>query len=167
MGINSRITVLCVVGEGGHTTELCKLIDQFGPQYDFHYLMPKEDIMSRKKIKVSGTIHEITRPRYAPGKKAHYLYDPLLTIKAVFQITQVIWRSKPDVVLCNGPWIAVLTAIVAKLYGIRVTYFETGARIYSFSTTGKVMRYLANDFFVQWESLQSILPSAKFAGRLL
>jgi hypothetical protein len=68
--------------------------------------------------------------------------------------------------LTNGGWIGAIAATAARLFGVRVIFVETGARVTKLSQTGKVMRFLADDFFVQWESLNARVPGARYAGRL-
>jgi hypothetical protein len=59
-------------------------------------------------------------------------------------------------------------ALVGRLlFGMRVVFVETIARIHSPSLAGRIMYRLAQDFFYQWEPLRKSFPKATFGGPLL
>lgn len=162
-----RPRVLIVMGEGGHTTEMLLLIDLLGSTYDYHYLLVAEDDQSASKIRRPGHIHRVPRPRFRPGKRHHPLWDPWLSLRCLVATVPVLRRVRPAAVLTIGPWIGVIAGLAARLLGMRVIFIETGSRVTALSATGKVMRFLAQDFFVQWEQLLKRVPRARYAGRLL
>ncbi len=55
--------LLVVLGEGGHTRQMLQLLDQLGPQYEYHYLIAAEDQLSEDKIRLSGPVYRAGRPR--------------------------------------------------------------------------------------------------------
>jgi beta-1,4-N-acetylglucosaminyltransferase len=158
--------LLIVLGEGGHTTELLRLVDLLGPNYDYHYLLVTEDHQSAHKLRHPGPIHRVPRPRHDPGKRHHPLWDPWLNLRCLVATLPLLWHLRPTAILTTGPWIGIIAGLCAKLLALRLIYIETGSRVTTLSATGKVMRYLADDFFVQWESLLPLVPHARYAGRL-
>lgn len=160
------LRLLVVLGEGGHTTEMLRLIDLLGEVYDYHYLLVAEDDQSAARIRRPGPIHRVPRPRFDPGKKHHPLRDPWLTLACLAAVVPLLLRLRPDAILSTGPWIAVPVGLVARLLGIRVIFIETGSRVTRLSATGRVMYRLADLFFVQWEELLPKAPRAIYAGRL-
>jgi beta-1,4-N-acetylglucosaminyltransferase len=60
----------------------------------------------------------------------------------------------------------VAASLVAKLVGASVIYVESLSRVRRLSLTGRLMRPLADLYFVQWEELRPAAPRAVFAGRL-
>ncbi len=55
--------ILVVLGEGGHTRQMIRLLDELGAGYEYHYLMAVEDELSESKIRVPGPVWRIGRPR--------------------------------------------------------------------------------------------------------
>jgi UDP-N-acetylglucosamine:LPS N-acetylglucosamine transferase len=158
--------VLVVLGGGGHTTEILHLVDLLGPAYEYHYLVAAEDLQSVAKIRRIGLIHRVPRPRYRPGMKCHPLKDPWRSVRCLFATLPLLRRLRPAALLTAGPWIGVVAALAGQLAGVRVIFIETGSRITKLSATGKAMRVLADDFFVQSSQLQEQVPGARYAGRL-
>lgn len=158
--------LLVVLGEGGHTTEMVRLVELLGPDYDYHYLLVAEDDQSAGKIGRAGPLHRVPRPRHDPGKRHHPLRDPWLALRCFVAALPLLWRLRPAAVLTTGPWVGVVVGLAARLLGIRLIFIETGSRVTTLSATGKAMRWLADDFFVQWESLRARVPGAHYAGRL-
>jgi len=163
---STRSSVLVVLGGGGHTTEILHLVDLLGPGYEYEYLVAVEDDQSAAKIRHTGSIYRVPRPRLRPGKRRHPLIDPWLSLRCFASAFPLMRRVRPSIVLTTGPWIGVITGIAARLLGIRVVFVETGSRLTTLSFTGKAMRFLADDFFVQSRELTSLVPNARYAGRL-
>ena len=67
---------------------------------------------------------------------------------------RVAWRvtreQRPDVILSTGAALAVPFFLVGRLRGIRLVYVESLTRTRGLSLSGRMVRPLAGDFFVQW-----------------
>lgn len=78
---------------------------------------------------------------------------------------RVVRRERPDVILSTGAALAVPFFLAGKLFGARLVYVESLTRTTSLSLSGRLVRPLADAFFVQWPDLAE--GKARFAGRLL
>ena len=156
--------LLIVLGEGGHTTELLRLVDLLGDRYDYHYVVSKEDNLSVDRIKHLGPLHGLSRPR---GKQTGKREAIFRTILSGIQSLRILLRVRPDAILSTGPAIAVPVSVFGKLLGTRVIFVETGSRVTALSLTGRIMYRWADLFFVQWPQLAEKLPRAIYAGRLV
>ncbi len=160
--------VLVVLGEGGHTRQLLTLLDQLGPAYDYHYLMAEADRLSEGKIHLPGPIHRIARPRTkVEGRTDSKPAAAWQTLRSLAQLWPVLRRVRPDVVLANGPSVAVPAVLLGKLLGARIIWVETASRVYEMSTSARIVYRFADLFFVQWPQLQARYPKAVYAGRLV
>jgi len=162
--VDPKIKLLVVLGDGGHTAEIVRLVELLGPDYDYTYLMTTVDQISQSKITVEGPVHYITRPRAKDeklwGVVRHLGYS-------LWQAIWLLYRIRPQVVLGSGPAVMVPVALFNKLIGGKIIFVETGSRITELSLTGKIMLKMADLYFVQWEQLQQRYPQTIFAGRLL
>jgi UDP-N-acetylglucosamine:LPS N-acetylglucosamine transferase len=156
--------VLVVLGRGGHTTEILKLVDLLGPIYDYSYLMPIHNHTSEGKIKIVGPTYRANPPR---GKRSNLL----TTLKDCFlcsvQQFQILLRARPAAILSAGAGIAVPISVFGRLLGAKIIYVETACRVRMLSVTGRILYRIAHLFFVQWEPLIVRYPKAIYAGRLL
>jgi beta-1,4-N-acetylglucosaminyltransferase len=158
--------VVVVIGEGGHSKECLRLVDLMGQEnYQFTYILESQDQISRSQLRVPGPVHRVVRPTCVV--KRHPIRDSLKLLWCALQAAAVLIRARPDALVSTGPAVVVPVSLVAKLLGARIFYVETGSRIHTLSTTGKIMRHIADHFFVQWEELlPAAPPGAIFAGRL-
>jgi beta-1,4-N-acetylglucosaminyltransferase len=158
------VRAMIVLGSGGHTKEMIRLVDLLGPDYEYSYLACADDELSPQKIKTTGAVYRVIRPRLL---NIGVLTIGLRTLWAAGQAFVALLHARPHAIISAGPGIAVPACILAKLLGIKVIYIETGSRVFALSTSGKILSHFADLFFVQWEELLASYPEAIYAGRLL
>lgn len=76
----------------------------------------------------------------------------------------IIKEEKPDAIISTGALMAFPFMIVAKLFGAKIIYIESFARIDNMSLTGKLIYPFADLFCVQWKSMLKKYPRAKYIG---
>jgi len=155
--------ILVVLGDGGHSAQMFRLLELIGPNYEYNYMMAMTDSVSEGKITWKGPVYRVPAPL---GKHAHHR-SPIRAIGSVLRQLIVLLRVRPKAILSTGANIAIPVSVFGRLMGVKVIHIETGSRIYTMSSTGKLMYRIAHLFFVQWESLQKDYPKAIYAGRLL
>jgi len=156
-------TILCILGGGGHTTEMLELVKLLGASYKYEFLIASNDKLTEAKL--HGKIFRILNPR---EKNDHSLLKviPKLIISA-FQAVSVLAQSKASIILTSGPGIAVAPVIIGKLFGKKTSYIETFSRITKPSLSAKIAYPFTDLFFVQWPQLKRKFPKSVYAGRLL
>jgi UDP-N-acetylglucosamine:LPS N-acetylglucosamine transferase len=157
------VKVLAVLGDGGHTTEMARLLCLLGPDYRYSYMLTTTDRISESKIAHPGPIYRVLEPL---GKHTGER-NPLRVLWATLQQIGVLWRVRPRVIVTSGANVAVPICVLGRLAGVKIIFIETGSRVFSLSSTGKLMYRIAHLFFVQWEPLTERYPRAIYAGRLL
>jgi len=158
------VRVLVILGEGGHTSQMLRLVGMLGPVCDYSYLIPQTDLTSEGKIKMPGPVYRASVPRCKRP-------TPWTTLKASLRCSvqelKIVLKVRPRAILSAGAGIAVPIAVFGRLLGVKIVHVESASRVHSLSLTGKVMYRIAHLFFVQWEPLQTKYPRALYAGRLL
>ncbi len=157
------VRLLIVLGSGGHTKEMLRLVDLLGPQYEYCYLVAADDDLSVSRIRHAGPVRRVIRPRW---KNTSLPTAVLRTLLSAGQALGVLLSLRPRAVISAGPGPAVPVSLLAKLLRIKVIYIETGSRIFALSSSGKILYKLADLFFVQWPELLPLCPRAIYAGRL-
>jgi UDP-N-acetylglucosamine:LPS N-acetylglucosamine transferase len=79
---------------------------------------------------------------------------------------RVVRRERPEAILSTGAALAVPFFLFGKLYGARLVFVESLTRTTSLSLSGRLVRPIADAFFVQWPDLAET-KQARYAGRLL
>ena len=81
-------------------------------------------------------------------------------IKTVF----ILLKEQPDVVISTGALMTIPVCLIAKLFGKKVVFIESFAKIKSPTLTGKLMYRFADQFYVQWEEMKKVYPNAIYKG---
>jgi len=164
--MNNKKTLLVVLGRGGHTEQLLKLIDLLGKGYNYEYVIASEDLVSEKRIKLKGRVFKIINPRRMDDKNIVKVI--LKFIPSTIQLISVILRSKAKFVVMCGPALCLHISVLSKLTGKKVIFLESWSRVYTKSWAGNAVDKLnlADLFFVQWKEEMKNYPKAIYAGRL-
>lgn len=172
-----RKTIICI-GSGGHTTEMLKLVQtlDFKKYTPRIYIMASSDKISSSKIRaIEGSncdfdIVEIPRSRVV-GQS--YVTSVFTTLFSVIYSIPVVCRIRPDLVLCNGPGTCIPICIIAFMLkaaficDTRIVFVESYCRTRSFSLSGMILMYFADNILVQWPKLTSKLKRAEYIGQLM
>ncbi len=91
----------------------------------------------------------------------------LLFFVNLWEAWTILRKEKPQVILSTGAGACVPFAIVGHLLNIPSIFVETFNRVTEPSLSGRIMYYLADRLFYQWESLQRFYPKGKYCGPLV
>jgi len=148
-----RSQALLVCSPGGHLLQLLRLAPAWEgfettwvtlPAADSDYLLREEHVL------------------HGRGPTNRSLRALLSNLRLAWRVVR---RERPDAIVSTGAALAVPFFLVGKLHGARLIYVESLTRTTSVSLSGRLVRPLADAFFVQWPELAR--GGARFAGRLL
>ena len=145
---------LCVVcSAGGHLSEAMSCIKSLDVDT---YIVTKFDKHVSKRIK---------------DYDVHFVNDPHTSLTGfiinAFRSLAIFVQQRPKVVLSTGSGIALATCMLAKVFGSKIIYVESGARVSAPSRTGKFMYKYSDVFYVQWKPMLKVYPDALYIGRLI
>ncbi len=143
--------VALVSSVGGHLTDLCGLVGAL----DGHEL-----------VWIVNDLSPVL-PLGANAYRISHAERDWRVAWNVVEVAAIFARERPELMLSAGAGPAVPAALVAKLAGIPVVYVEPASAVHQLSLTGKLMRYFADVFYVQWRELAIKAPWARYVGGLL
>ena len=73
-------------------------------------------------------------------------------------------KERPNLVITTGVLAMIPMCLIVKLFGGKLIYIESFAKISSPTLTGKFLYKYADQFYVQWESMLEIYPDAIYKG---
>jgi UDP-N-acetylglucosamine:LPS N-acetylglucosamine transferase len=80
--------------------------------------------------------------------------DPLGFAVILWQLVRVMRRERPDVVITTGAAPGLMALLVGKLVaGSRTVWIDTIASVETMSLSGRLARYVADAWLVQWAHL--------------
>lgn len=171
---NPQKKILSVMGSGGHTTEMVRMLSDldFEKHSERNYILAETDKISPVKVqtletskKNVGKYSVVKVPRSREVGQS-YVTSILTTFVAFFYSFAAVWRFMPDVVVCNGPGTCVPICVAARIIrllmwkDIKIVYVESVARVKSLSLSGKILRFVADYFVVQWPELKEKYPKS-------
>ena len=92
--------------------------------------------------------------------------NPLSWLMGAYRSLVLIIRQRPDIVITTGAGIVVFFCVFSKLFGAKLIFIESMARIESPTLTARMLYPFADLFLVQWPGLLKYFPKAKYMGRL-
>lgn len=123
-------------------------------------------------------------PSFIVTEKTAYSYDysfPTYYIKQVnrrqsllviymlcnlYSSFKIIIKEKPDIIISTGALVTLPISCIGKIFGKKIIYIESFSKITSKTKTGRLMYYLSDRFYIQWESLKLLYPGAIYKGGL-
>ncbi|NOX63545.1 MAG: hypothetical protein GXP42_16600 [Chloroflexi bacterium] len=165
-----RLRVLVILGAGGHTKQMLRLVDLLGPEYEYAYVVADYDQVSEHKIAIPGPVHRIVQPREKRRGQTESAWTVLRKMpRGLAQAWRILADFKPDAIIGAGPSLQIPIAIVAKVRRVPVIFIETASKVEALTFTARIMYHLrlADRFYVQWEHHLARYPRARYAGRLL
>lgn len=147
---------LCVIcSAGGHLSEALELVSATNAD---------KFIITKHEPHIAERLTDI---------ETYYINNPHTSLWGYFinsiRSLFIFIRQRPKIILTTGAGIALAMCVIGKIYGSKVIFVESGARV---TTTSKMGRFLykykiADVFYVQWESMLQHHPNATYAGRLI
>lgn len=139
---------------GGHLEQLM-MLEPLMQKYDSFIVTEKTKYSPEIKDKKVFYLSQINR-------KERLFFFKIL--KNVFISVKIYINEKPDLVISTGVLSTIPMCIIAKIFGKKLIYIESFAKITSPTRTGKLMYKISDQFYVQWESMLEFYPNAIFLG---
>lgn len=151
-GKRLKIAVAC--STGGHLFEVRRLASVYA-EYEHFYFTFKGGVAD--ELKKSERV-------YAIGNIIRQ--NPFTWFTGSIQSFRIALKERPDVVVTTGAGIVVFFCIFAKLFGAKIIFLESMARVEKPTLTARMLYPFTDLFLVQWEALLKFFPKAKCVGRI-
>jgi UDP-N-acetylglucosamine:LPS N-acetylglucosamine transferase len=151
--------VMFVSSSGGHLKELLKLQSLF-TNYD--YMLVTEETKTTNKL---GERYNVKYMKY--GSRQYIFSYFFIFIFNLIRSIGLIISFNPKIVVTTGAHTGGIVCFIAKLFGKKIIYIESLAKVKTLSMTGKFVYLFADKFYVQWEELAEKYKKAEYLGRLI
>ena len=166
--------VMFACNQGGHFSQMMALNELFG-KYDS--VLVTDNVRATKEmpaLKDIGNIEyamamaDMRKKKAASGKNGDNRFGFLLGyLKQLKECRIIIKKYSPAVIISTGSNIAVPLFFWGKIYGSKLIFIETRAKVYSKSLTGKIVSKFSDQIFVQWPEMLQLYPEARYCGTLV
>ncbi|MDD5417072.1 MAG: hypothetical protein PHU12_03815 [Candidatus Aenigmarchaeota archaeon] len=154
--------LMIILGGGGHTAQLLKLVNMLGNNYSYEYVVEQNDKLSPKKIKIRGKILRFKKTR---NIKEFIGFSLAKQFVACVPAMRMMKKSEADTIITCGPNFSIPLIVSGKMCNKKIIFIETWSRIYRKSLSGRFAYKIADKFFVQWPEMKKLYPKAIYAGR--
>ena len=130
----------------------------------FEQLMMLKPIMKKHRSfivteKTNYSVNTDQKVYYLKQVNRHEVEFILLMILNSFKSLKIFLKEKPDVIISTGA-LSVPICVIGKVFGKKIIFIESFAKITSPTLTGRFIYKFADRFYIQWESLRKFYPNA-------
>ena len=147
---------ICLISSSGGHFEQLLMLRKLSDDYDT-FIVTEKTKYNKKSNKINYYISQVNR------KEILFIFKMLLiTIKSFF----IFLKEKPDVIISTGVLAAIPMMFIGHIFKKKVIYIESFAKISSPTMTGNLIykKHIADQFYVQWESMLEFYPNAIYKG---
>lgn len=149
-----ELKLVFAASSGGHLEQLL-MLKPLMEKYDSVFVTEKTEYNVGKTDVKTYYLSQINRKEL--------LFLPKL-IGNTFRSLRIIIKERPKVMITTGVLAIVPLALLMKLFGGKLIYLESFAKVTSKTLSGKLLYRFADRFYVQWEEMLKLYPNAIYKG---
>ena len=147
---------VCLISSSGGHFEQLKMLTKLNKKYKTFIVTEKTDYNKDDK-KINYFVMQVNR------KEKLFIFK---MIGILFKSFYIFIKERPDVIISTGVLSAIPMLFIGHIFKKKVIYIESFAKINSPTMTGNLIykHHIANQFYVQWESMLKYYPNAIYKG---
>lgn len=149
-----RIKVCFASSSGGHFEQLM-MLKPLMKKYDSYIVTEKLDYDVKTENIPVKYVMQINRT------------DKCFFFKFVVNLLKslgIVIAKRPNVIISTGALATIPLMIWVKIFGGKVVYIESFAKMDSPNISGKIAYTFADQFYIQWETMRQFYPNALYKG---
>jgi len=150
-----KLRICLVASAGGHLSQLLKLAESWSG-HDLFYVVTSE--LVREELQKRGRVYIVQE-----CNRQH----PLQVMKVLTKCVRIIFRERPQVVISTGAAAGCIECFLGKIIGAKIIWIDSITNVEKLSLSGRMVRYIADMFFVQWPGLTRKYTNVQFAGMVI
>lgn len=154
---NKKKRVLFVCSSGGHLAQMLQLEPLF---HKYEYILITEDVPSTRELQRKYNLFLLKINK----RKKNNISFIIGFLNYFFIAFKFMLKFRPHVVVSTGTHPSIPFCYMAKLFGKKVVFFLTYARIYTKGRSANIAYPISDLFIVQWKQQLANYPKAKFYG---
>jgi UDP-N-acetylglucosamine:LPS N-acetylglucosamine transferase len=151
----NKLKICLAASSGGHLTELLKLSDSW-KQYETFFVTTVPVV--RDNLQTSGNIYIV-----GECNRQHLIR----VLKVFLRCLRIALKERPNVVISTGAAAGCIICFLAKLSGAEIIWIDSITNVEKISLSGRMVRYIADLFLVQWPELTKKYNNVEFIGAVI
>lgn len=140
---------------GGHVSQLLKLAASW-KRYETFCVTTTEVV--RNNLSKLGEVYVV-----GECNRQH----PIRVIAVLLRCLRIVFRERPDVVISTGAAAGCMLCLLGKMIGAKVVWIDSITNVERISLSGRMVRYVADLFLVQWPELAGRYKKIEFVGTVV
>ena len=147
---------VCLISSSGGHFEQLKMLTELNKKYNTFIVTEKTDYNKDDK-KINYFVMQVNR------KEKLFIFK---MIGILFKSLYIFIKERPNVIISTGVLAAIPMMFIGHIFKKKVIYIESFAKINSPTMTGNLIykHHIADQFYVQWESMLKYYPNAIYKG---
>ncbi|HUV41733.1 MAG TPA: PssD/Cps14F family polysaccharide biosynthesis glycosyltransferase [Sedimentisphaerales bacterium] len=143
---------ICIVASaGGHLSQLLKIADCWRGHEIFCITTSELVVSELQRYGKVYTVPECNRRH------------PVEVAKVFADCVKTILCERPQVVISTGAAVGCIECILGYVTGAKIVWIDSIANVNALSLSGRIIRYIADVFIVQWPELAEKYRKTRFA----
>ena len=146
---------ICFIASSGGHFEQLMMLKPLMKKYDSLIVTEKTDYSVSNSEFNTYYLHQVNR------REKSFIFrmigNSLKTLK-------ILISERPDAVISTGALATIPMCLFGKIFGKKIIFIESFAKVNSQTLTGKLVYRFADRFYVQWEDMKQFYPNAICKG---
>ena len=155
MDDKKKIRICLAASAGGHMTQLLKLTECWNGYETF--CVTTTEVL-RNKLSKYGRVYIV-----GECNRQH----PVRVFAVLVRCIRIVFRERPDVVISTGAAAGCLLCMLCKMLGAKIVWLDSITNVERISLSGRMVRYIADLFLVQWPELTERYKRVEYIGAVI
>lgn len=155
MKAQKPMKICLAASAGGHLTQLLKLADSWAG-HEVFYITTTEAV--RDKLRRFGRVYVV-----GECNRQH----PIRVVMVLLQCIRTVFKERPAVMISSGAAAGCMACFLGKLIGAKVIWIDSITNVGRISLSGRMVRYIADLFLVQWPELAEKYNNVEYVGAVI
>lgn len=153
--MNDKYKICLVASAGGHISQLLKLADSWEGHESFY--ITTLDVVA-KSLQGAANVYVV-----GECNRQH----PLKVMAVLLRCTKTVFRERPQVVISTGAAAGCMVCFLGKFLGAKVIWIDSITNVERMSLSGRMVRFIADLFLVQWPGLAREYKNVEYVGTVI
>jgi UDP-N-acetylglucosamine:LPS N-acetylglucosamine transferase len=155
MGVEKKLRVCLAASAGGHVSQLTRLSEGWRG-HDTFCVTTTEVV--RSKLSKFGRVYVV-----GECNRQH----PIRVFMVLMRCIGIALKERPDVVISTGAAAGCLLCLLYKMQGAKIIWIDSITNVNCISLSGRMVRFFADLFLVQWPELAVRYKNAEYVGAVI
>ncbi len=146
---------ICFIASSGGHFEQLMMLKPLMKKYDSLIVTEKTNYSVSNSEFNTYYLHQVNR------REKSFIFrmigNSLKTLK-------ILISERPDAVISTGALATIPMCLFGKIFGKKIIFIESFAKVNSQTLTGKLVYKFADQFYVQWDEMKKFYPNAICKG---